>query len=92
MILLDILARFFGKDSTGSKEVARERLRLVLIHDRSMISPEMINALKEDLIGVIQQYMDIDVESLLVNLENDDDSIALVANIPIKGLKRVVNI
>jgi len=92
MILLDILARFFGKESTGSKDVARERLRLVLIHDRSIISPELINSLKEDLIKTIQQYMDIDVESLLVNLENDDDSVALVANIPIKGLKRVVNI
>jgi cell division topological specificity factor len=36
--------------------------------------------------------MDIDVESLLVNLENADDSVALVANIPIKGLKRAANI
>ncbi|PKM77436.1 MAG: cell division topological specificity factor MinE [Firmicutes bacterium HGW-Firmicutes-15] len=90
--MLDIIARFFGKDSTGSKDVARERLRLVLIHDRSLVSPELINALKEDLIQVIQQYMDIDVESLLVNLENEDDSVALVANIPIKGLKRAVNI
>lgn len=90
--MLDIIARFFGKDSIGSKDVARERLRLVLIHDRSLASPELINALKADLIQVIQKYMDIDVESLLVNLENDDDSVALVANIPIKGLKRAANI
>ncbi len=90
--MLDIIARFFGKESMGSKDVARERLRLVLIHDRSLVSPELINALKEDLIQVIQQYMDIDVESLLVNLENEDDSVALVANIPIKGLKRAANI
>lgn len=90
--MLDIIARFFGKDTTGSKDVARERLRLVLIHDRSLVSPELINALKIDLIQVIQQYMDIDVESLLVNLENGDDSVALVANIPIKGLKRAANI
>ncbi len=89
---MDIIARFFGKDSTASKDVARERLRLVLIHDRSLVSPELINALKLDLIKVIQQYMDIDVESLLVNLENGDDSVALVANIPIKGLKRAANI
>jgi cell division topological specificity factor len=57
-----------------------------------MVSPELIAALKEDLIQVIQQYMDIDVESLLVNLENEDDSVALIANIPIKSLKRAVNI
>jgi len=92
MILLDFFTRLFSKESAGSKEVARERLRLVLIHDRSVVSPELIAALKEDLIQVIQQYMDIDVESLLVNLENEDDSVALIANIPIKSLKRAVNI
>jgi cell division topological specificity factor len=90
--LLDIFARIFSKESVGSKEVARERLRLVLIHDRSLISPELMNSLKEDLIEVIQRYMDIDVESLLVNLENEDHSMALIANIPIKGLKRAANI
>jgi cell division topological specificity factor len=51
-----------------------------------------MNSLKEDLIEVIQRYMDIDVESLLVNLENEDHSMALIANIPIKGLKRAANI
>lgn len=90
--MLEFFTKLFSKEGAGSKEVARERLRLVLIHDRSMVSPELIAALKADLIEVIQQYMDIDVESLLVNLENDDDSVALIANIPIKSLKRAVNI
>lgn len=90
--MFDIFARILRKENLGSKEVARERLRLVLIHDRSMVSPEMINALKQDLIQVIQQYMDIDVDSLLVNLENEDDAIALIANIPIKSLKRAASI
>jgi len=86
--LLDLLARLFGKDSSSSKDIARERLRLVLVHDRTTVSPEFINSLKEDLIRVIQKYMDIDLESLLVNIEGEDNSVALVANIPIKGLKR----
>lgn len=86
--MLDLLARLFGKDSTSSKDIACERLRLVLVHDRTTVSPEFINALKEDLIRVIQKYMDIDLESLLVNIEGEDNSVALVANIPIKGLKR----
>ncbi|MEQ8200908.1 MAG: cell division topological specificity factor MinE [Syntrophomonadaceae bacterium] len=89
--MIDFIAKFFNKDSS-SKDVARERLRLVLIHDRSTVSPELISALKADLIEVIQQYMDIDVESLIVNLENEDDTMALIANIPVRSLKRVVNI
>lgn len=86
--MLELLSRIFGKESSASKDIARERLRLVLVHDRSMVSPEIINSLRDDLIQVIQKYMDIDLESLLVNIEGEDNSVALIANIPIKGLKR----
>lgn len=91
MALLDFISRFFMKENPPSKEVARERLRLVLVHDRASVSPDFINQLKEDLIRVIQEYLDIDEDSLQVSLENEEDSIALVANIPVKGLKRVIN-
>ncbi|NLW90702.1 MAG: cell division topological specificity factor MinE [Syntrophomonadaceae bacterium] len=88
--MLDILTRLFIKDAMNSKDIARERLRLVLVHDRSSVSPEVLNNLKEDLIKVIRQYMDIDEEALAVNFENDDESVALVANIPVKGFRRAV--
>ena len=88
--MLELISRFFGKDHS-SKEIARERLRLVLVHDRAGISPEIVNALKIDLIEVIQKYMDIDVDSLVVDIEDDESTVALVANIPIRGLKRVAN-
>lgn len=87
-MVLDILARIFMRDAANSKDIARERLRLVLVHDRSSVSPELLNNLKEDLIKVIRQYLEIDEEALSVNLENDDQSVALVANIPVKGFRR----
>ncbi len=86
--MLELISRIFGKDTNSSKDIARERLRLVLVHDRSMVSPETINLLRDDLIEVIQKYMDIDLEGLLVNIEGENNSVALIANIPIKGLKR----
>lgn len=89
MVLLDFLSRFFSKEN--SKDVARERLRLVLVHDRASVTPEFINQMKEDLIKVIREYLDIDEEALQVSLENEDDSIALVANIPVRGMRRVIN-
>ncbi|MEN6348569.1 MAG: cell division topological specificity factor MinE [Syntrophomonas sp.] len=89
--MLDIISRIFSRDNGGSKEVARERLRLVLIHDRASVSPNFLNSLKEELIRVIGEYMEIDEDSLVVNLENEDDSVALVANIPIRGFKRAAN-
>lgn len=86
--MIDILTRIFGRESMNSKDIARERLRLVLVHDRASMSPDFINELKEELIRVIREYLDIDEDSLAVDLENDENSIALVANIPVRGFKR----
>lgn len=87
MSLLDFLNRFFNRES-ASKNVAKERLRLVLVHDRTNISPEIVEALKEDLIKVINNYMEIDQNALEVSLNKEDNSVALVANIPILRIKK----
>jgi len=86
--LLEFLTRIFNKDNNTSKNLAKERLRLVLVHDRANISPQMLEDLKNDLIKVISNYMEIDVEALEVNLDSSDNTVALVANIPVKKMKR----
>ncbi|KKM09013.1 cell division topological specificity factor [Clostridiales bacterium PH28_bin88] len=87
--MLEFLQRAFGKEPVSSKMVAKERLRLVLVHDRAGMSPKLLEALKEDLIRVISEYMEIDQNGLEVNLSNESESVALVANIPILRVKRV---
>ena len=85
--MLDFINRILGKEP-ASKNVAKERLRLVLVHDRATISPHMLNQLKEDLIKVISNYMEIDENALEVNLNQDDREVALIANIPVIKMKR----
>lgn len=85
--MLEFISRMLGKEN-ASKNVAKERLRLVLVHDRASISPHMLNQLKEDLIKVISNYMEIDESALEVNLSQDDREVALVANIPVLKMKR----
>jgi cell division topological specificity factor len=58
------------------------------VHDRASLSPGLLEALKEDLIQVITKYLEIDEEGLEVNLDKSDDSVALIANIPVKNVKR----
>ncbi|MBE3572599.1 MAG: cell division topological specificity factor MinE [Moorella humiferrea] len=86
--MLEFLLRFFGRETTSSKKIAKERLRLVLVHDRAGVSPHLLEALKNDLIKVISEYMDIDTAGLEVSLNQENDSVALVANIPILRVKR----
>ncbi len=89
--MLDFFHRFFGREGDGSKDTAKERLRLVLIHDRASISPQILDALRGDLIATISKYMDIDEKGIEVNLDRNDHSVALLANIPIKRVKRAAD-
>jgi cell division topological specificity factor len=85
--LLDLIAKVFGRES-ASADIARERLRLVLVHDRTNVSPQFLEALKEELIGVISRYMEIDEENIEVALQSSEHQVALVANIPVRRMKR----
>lgn len=86
--MLEFISRLLGKESASSKTVAKERLRLVLVHDRASISPAMLNRLREDIVEVISNYMEIDEAALEFNLLQDDSEVALVANIPVVKMKR----
>ncbi len=88
--MLDILQRFFGKETEKpSKTVAKERLRLVLMHDRLDISPELLESLRADLLKVINDYCEIDQDAIEIGLHRGQGSVALVANIPVLRLKRL---
>jgi cell division topological specificity factor len=71
-----------------SKDTAKKRLQLVLIHDRTDISPEMMENLRRDLIGVISNYLDIEEDKIELDFSKEERSVALVANIPVKNVKR----
>lgn len=90
MNISGLLSRFFGRETevNATKNTAKERLRLVLVHDRLDISEGVMEQLREDLLATIGRYMDIDREALEVTLSREDEGVALVANIPVKGVKR----
>lgn len=78
----------FRKKQSGN--VAKERLKLLLVSERADCSPETMEMIKNDIIKVISKYMEIDVEGLDIQItKNDMDggngAPALYANIPIKG-------
>lgn len=90
-MLLDF-SKIFGR-SKNSKDFAKERLKLVLIHDRANVSPQFLEMVKGEIIKVISNYMDIDEDTLDIQMtrtkseEGDRIVPALVANIPIRNVK-----
>lgn len=83
MTLIDFLQRLLGRDKP-SGALARERLQLVLAHDRSDLNPELLEQMRREILEVVQKYVEIDLESGDVSLETGDRVTALVANLPIR--------
>ncbi|HMU92951.1 MAG TPA: cell division topological specificity factor MinE [Anaerolineales bacterium] len=71
-----------------SAESAKERLQLVLIHDRTDLTPGQLEELKDDLLKAISRYIDIDPEAVQIGLERDGRSQRLVADIPLRSASR----
>ena len=88
---MNLMDALFKKKS--SSDVAKDRLKLVLVSDRANCSPEIMEMIKNDIIQVISKYMIIDAEGLdiqITQLEtegNNGNVPALYANIQIKDLK-----
>ena len=85
--MFDVLMKIFGRPEKKSGQIAKERLQVVLIHDRASVSPETMEQLKGDIITVLSKYMDINRNAMEITLENDANSVALVANIPVNSLR-----
>lgn len=81
---MKLFSRLFGRTTAKSSQVAKERLKLVLVHDRIKVSPELLDTLKGELIGAISKHIDIDQAGLEVTITRGDKFDKLVANIPIR--------
>ena len=81
---------FFKRKSSG--DVAKDRLKLLLVSDRANCSPDVMELIKNDIIKVISKYMEIDAEGLDIQITQTESDTgngtvpALYANIPIRDM------
>jgi len=90
MTLIDFIQRLLGREKP-SGALARERLQLVLAHDRSDLNPELLEQMRREILEVVQKYVEIDLDSGDVSLETGDRVTALVANLPIRRARPLAN-
>ncbi|MDR2939398.1 MAG: cell division topological specificity factor MinE [Clostridiales bacterium] len=89
---MDFFNSLFSKKAS-SKDVAKDRLKLVLIHDRVNCSTQILEMLKNDILKVISNYMEIDDDDLDFQIvhtstESNENVPVLYANIPIKNMRK----
>ena len=81
---MDFLTRIFGRPADKeSAVVAKQRLQLVLAQDRTHISPETLNVLKDEMILVISRHIEIDRANVQVSMTHTNRGEQLIANIPV---------
>ena len=68
-----------------SRQEAKQRLQLVLVHDRNQIEPGMLELIKDEIIAVISKHLDVDRAGVQVNFTDSDHESKLVADIPLSS-------
>lgn len=71
------------KEETSAKDVACNRLRVVLMQDRTNLTPELMERMRKELVELLSKYVEMDKEALELNLEQDGDQVALMLSIPV---------
>ena len=85
--MANLVDRLIGRKPNSANE-AKERLKLVLIHDRTDITPNDLEKMKNELLQVISRYVEIDTEAVKIAVTQDGREQRLVADIPLKVARR----
>ena len=81
------LGRLLGRDQK-SANLAKERMKLVLVHDRIDMTPSEIEVMKDELIEVISQHIEIDSRAVIIEMTQDGRQQRLIADIPLLPVRR----
>ena len=84
-----VLSFFHQSETTDSnaKDVACNRLKLVLMQDRTNLSPAIMDRMRRELIDLLSKYLELDRELLDLNFEQEDSQMALMLSIPVLRAK-----
>jgi cell division topological specificity factor len=76
-----------GRKKQTPGELAKERLKVVLVHDRLKVNPEVLEMIKDELLSVISRRLEVDEQNMQVSLARESGWDTIQANVPIKRQK-----
>jgi len=79
--------RLLGRDQKSARQ-AKERMKLVLIHDRTDLTQSAMEALKDELIAVISRHVEIEPDAVRIEMAQDGREQRLIADIPLRTVRR----
>ncbi len=90
MILANLYNKVMGffrqteqEEVESAKDTACNRLRVVLMQDRTNLTPELMDRMRRELVELLSKYVEMDKEALDLSLEQDGEQVALMLSIPV---------
>lgn len=70
-------------EEINAKDVARNRLRVVLMQDRTNLTPELLQRMRRELVELLSKYVEMDKDALELNFDQEGNQMALMLSIPV---------
>lgn len=80
----DLIQRLFGPPKISSKDDAKSRLKILLVHDQVDLPPAKLERMQAEILDVIKRYVEVDPDGVDFKLSKDDEGIALVSSVPVR--------
>ncbi|MEL6493586.1 MAG: cell division topological specificity factor MinE [Cyanobacteria bacterium J06623_7] len=92
--MLNTIKRFLEmlfpwNNNANSRSHAKSRLKLIIAHDRASINPDMMEAMREEILDVVARYVEVNRDEMQFSLSNDQRMTSLTANLPIRQIRRL---
>jgi cell division topological specificity factor len=82
--MMNLLDRVFGRTSGGSKEDAKSRLKILLVHDQVDLTPSQMDAMRAEILAVVARYAEIEPNKVDLRLERSGDGINVVSSVAVR--------
>jgi cell division topological specificity factor len=81
-----LLRRFLGQGTPSAASDAKQRLKVLLVHDEIDLPPAKMERMREEILEVVARYVDVRADEAVIELQKDTGGVAVISNLPVRRI------